>query len=395
MTEWPDIPKAHALLSPSSAHRWVPCPKSVAEEQRYPDETTPYAQEGQAAHELASFLLKGGGLDASDTIGTLVAGVTVTPEMALHVQTYIDFVRARPGEHWIEYAVPISEWTGEPAAKGTADHIAIAPGDARGDILYVTDLKFGVGHRVEAEGNYQLRMYGLGALADPGYLANVRHVVMTIVQPRLDHVSSVEMPVEELVEWGETVLRPAAQRAMDPDAVYNPGAEQCRFCRARHECPARRELVLDTIARKPWEAGEPDLDALAADLAVAALAREWAASIEDRATQIALGGAIVPGWKLVESRTKRRWRDFKTVVERLRGIGLKPAQYLAPRALVSPTQVGKLLPKKIREELNDLIDRPRGRPVLAPVTDRRPALDFTTDLSDLMNITSETEETEQ
>ncbi len=49
---------AHALLSPSSAERWMQCPGSVALSYGAPDSSSEYADEGTAAHELAAMCLR-------------------------------------------------------------------------------------------------------------------------------------------------------------------------------------------------------------------------------------------------------------------------------------------------------------------------------------------------
>lgn len=56
---------SHAKLSPSSAHRWMNCTGSIILEKNIADTTSEHADEGTAAHFLASECLEQG-KDATD-----------------------------------------------------------------------------------------------------------------------------------------------------------------------------------------------------------------------------------------------------------------------------------------------------------------------------------------
>src|SRR5574343_592805 len=141
---------AHALLSPSSAERWLACPGSVAMESVCPDSSSAYADEGSQAHDFAATLLKGGTLGG---IGDI--------EMAEAVDFYVAHVRARGGDLLVEQKLPVGRITGEPGATGTADAVALHP-----DEIDIIDLKYGRGVRVDADDNPQLRLYALGAIEE-------------------------------------------------------------------------------------------------------------------------------------------------------------------------------------------------------------------------------------
>lgn len=346
----------------------MPCPRAPREEQQYPEETSAYAEEGTAAHELAAFVQRGGGLQAIDLIGTIFNGYTVDEEMAGHVQRYIDEVREPLVDlALVEQAVPIGPWTGEVGATGTADWIGVSESACT---LYVSDLKYGRGVRVEAEGNEQLMLYGLGAwdLLDP--LFDIETVVLKIIQPRLGHVSSWALPLDELLRWGETQVVPAAVATRQPDPPYNPGAKQCRWCRARGRCPAQRAAVEAAVLRQAY-----DTDHLPEDLTLVQLVRDWATAVEDRATATLLAGQPVAGWKLVESRTQRQWRDESAARRALRKLGLQEKDFIEKK-LRSVAQIERLLGKDDSGQLVPLVDKPRGRPTLAPAADKRPEINL-------------------
>ena len=51
--------RAHALLSASSAHRWLNCPPSAVAAELYPRESSEFAAEGTLAHEVAEAVARG------------------------------------------------------------------------------------------------------------------------------------------------------------------------------------------------------------------------------------------------------------------------------------------------------------------------------------------------
>lgn len=269
----------HAKLSPSSAHRWITCAGSVAMESGMPDKSSSFADEGTAAHFLGSECLRGehdaaffigerifvtdegeDGWDhqfADHNEGTLF---TVDADMAREVQKYIDHVReyALVGELHVEQRLPIFGGSDVPGQFGTSDCVIINAAERE---IIIGDLKFGKGVQVYAEENEQLMLYALGALDEFGLLYEFDTVVMFIDQPRLNHLDEWRCSVAHLREFEQRALA-AARVALDvADAVcetnsvaehgttyLNPGADQCRFCKAKGSCPALRDQVLATVA---------------------------------------------------------------------------------------------------------------------------------------------------
>ena len=150
----------HAILSPSSAHRWMLCPGAPAMEEGLPNSDSSYSREGTAAHELASIVLTDNPLTSqcSNFVGRLMTnGVEVTEDMAEEVQKYVDYVYdllcVTGGSLLVEQKLPLQELTGEDNAIGTGDTVILAAAQRE---LIVVDLKFGMGERVAVWANLPL-----------------------------------------------------------------------------------------------------------------------------------------------------------------------------------------------------------------------------------------------
>jgi len=263
----------------------------------------------------------------------------------------------------LEQRLDFSPWV--PEGFGTGDAVIIT--DNR---LEIVDLKYGKGVPVSAECNPQLRLYALGAINEFGMLYDFKTVRTTIVQPRLDNISSEELAVEELLQWGETV-KPIAWQAFTGKGDFHAG-DHCRFCRARYTCRARAEANLELAKYDFQEPEALTVEEIGEILYKAEELQQWVKDIKEYALiQAYQHGVKFPGWKVVEGRSVRKITDEEAVAERLRREGYEPYK----QVLYTLTEFEKMIGKKRFNEIaGDLIEKPAGKPTLVPESDKRPEI---------------------
>lgn len=372
------MPDVHARLSPSAAPRWINCPGSIRlSDQMPPAPSSEYADEGTAAHSLAELKLRAeaGEITTRKYAAELKkarAGQYYSGEMDEATDFYRGIVlehlaAAGPdGELLIEQRLDLDAWA--PGSFGTSDAVIIGNG-----VLEVLDLKYGQGIKVSAVQNPQLRLYALGAADLFEDLYDFEAVRMTIIQPRLDHVSTDLITLRSLRDWGRTTVQPAAAEAAGSDAHTEAG-DWCRWCPAKAVCRARAEKQLELAA---YDFRQPDLlapEEIGEILQRADELQRWTSDVQAYALQQAMAGEHFDGWKLVEGRSVRKYADDLKVAEALQAAGY-PEAALYERKLYGITAMEKVVgKKKLGEILGDLIVKPVGKPVLVPETDKREAI---------------------
>ncbi len=366
--------RKHAILSTSSAHRWLICTPSARLEETFPDSTSQYAEEGRLAHEIAELKLR---KHFIEPMGPRAFGARLKKfkehelfqeEMLKHTNTYMEYIQSivhdfnSPPYVAIEKKLNFNKYV--PEGFGTGDCIIIG-----GSILWVIDFKYGKGVPVTAEQNPQMMLYALGAYEAYCFLFPIETVKMTIVQPRLDSISEWETPIADLLAWGESI-KPIAQKAWAGEGEYVSG-DHCQFCRARSLCRARSEF---NMALEEYAGMKPPLltnEEVGQILAKAQDLVKWVKDLEEYALAECLAGNEIPGWKAVEGRSVRQFVDQDKAFTVLIQNGIDEA-VLYERRPITLAAVEKLLGKqKFNELLADFVERPPGKPTLVPENDKR------------------------
>lgn len=358
---------AHAFLSASGSSKWLNCPPSARLESHFPDKGSEYAAEGTLAHEVAEIRLRYLNLEIlQDEYEKRLRAVEADPRYSVsmndYISDYVDTVWERysclqtqnngRAYLFIEQKLDFSPWV--PEGFGTGDVIIIA-----GDTIEVIDLKYGKGVPVSAENNSQMRLYGLGAYNNFGLLYEFKNVAMTIVQPRLDSISSETLTLNELLAWGEAV-KVTAQMAMKGEGEYGAG-DHCRFCRASATCRHLAEYNLE-IAKYAFAEADLLSDAEVSDILMRAGAfTKWIDALQKYALDAAVNtGKKWPGMKLVEGRSNRKITDSEILAEILRNEGYANETIYKPTELRSLTDLESLTgKKKFRELAAGLIENRR------------------------------------
>lgn len=386
------MPTSHALLAPSASKRWMACPPSARIESLLPEKDTVYSREGTIAHSVAEFMLRRYRdrhlLPASDIWQEQQAWgeeewINLASEATLQgfdfkeiVETvHENYVRVVMEDYLTAQAqfsdtqlfveAPLKLGAFIPEGFGSSDAVIIY-----NQTLQVYDLKYGKGVRVSAKDNPQMRCYALGALCGPAELMDIATVIMTIVQPRLQHVSSEALTADQLYLWGVNVLKPAADKAWEGEGEPVPG-EHCHFCKAAAQCPALRQMAVDTAAtgKKPELMSPEELSDCLSKLPVI---KDWVSALEEHALAKAMDGESIPGWKVVAGRSIRKISDPDAAETILMKAGFEPDDYLK-QELKGISDLERLMGKKsFATLLGPYVVKPQGKPTLAPIDDPRP-----------------------
>jgi hypothetical protein len=358
------------------------CTPSARLEQEFDDNSGEAAAEGTAAHALSEHKLR----KALKMRSKKPVSPYDSDAMDNYTDGYVEFVLEVIEQAkqicsdpliLIEQPLDFSKYV--PEGFGTGDCLIIADGT-----LHIIDFKYGQGVLVSAEDNPQMKLYALGALDLFDGIYDIEMVSMTIYQPRRENVSTSTVSKENLYQWAEEVLKPKAELAFNGDGNYCPG-EWCQFCRAAVKCRARAEakmkLATFEFALPPLLSDEEIADILSSigDLT------NWANEIIAYATDAAVNhGKKWQGFKVVEGRSNRKYKDEEAVAEAAKNAGYRD---IYKQSLITITEMEKLMGKsKFNEILGELVMKPPGKPTLVPVSDKRPEMNTSSAKNDFMEV---------
>ena len=403
------MPDVHALLSASSSKQWLHCPPSVRLQEGFPNESSVYAAEGTFAHEVCEYKVR---KYLHERVKRPQSEEYDTEEIEQITDVYAEFVISiieQMKENGCEPLAFVEERVDyshiAPSGFGTADMLIIGKDEKGRGLLHVCDFKTGKGVFVDADHNSQMMLYAIGGLAAYGFLYDVEIVRMSIIQPRLDNISTCEMPASELNAWAESI-KPIAIMAFEGKGEQHLG-DWCRFCRAKPVCKACadealalcREDFLDLDAgafdetaeesdmTAPYEAdtqtavfkqpGLIPINELAEILPTLNRISSWIEAVFAFVSSEAINHGIpIPGYKVVEGRSKRVFTDTKAVVDTAVQNGYTD---LYKQTLITLTEFEKMMgKKKFNELLGEYVAKPPGKLALVPESDPREPVDLTT-----------------
>jgi hypothetical protein len=401
------MPGKHAVLSASSSKQWIHCPPSARLQENFPNESSVYAEEGTWAHELCEYKVK----KYLHERKARPQSEYLTEEIDQITDVYTEFVISviegmkQNGTEPLCLVEEKLQFTNiVPEGFGTGDMVIIGKDEQGRGLIHIVDFKAGRGVFVDAHENSQMMLYATGALNAYGYIYDIATVRMTIVQPRLENITTFEMSADDLCAWGETI-KPIAKMAYEGKGEQHPG-DWCKFCRAKPVCKACMDEAL-ALAREEFldldegvltgtETAETDATApytpddsapvfktpglvpfteLVKVLPTLNRISSWIESVFAFVSGEAINhGVPVEGYKVVEGRSRRVFTDTKAVVDAAVQNGYTD---LYKQELLSLTEFEKMMGKKrFAEILGEFVAKPPGKLALVPESDPRPAVDL-------------------
>lgn len=364
---------AHGELGPSKSHRFLVCTGSLMFNSDGPESI--YAEDGSLGHAILALTLKGHPVLTGDPIQVGNKSYTapaIRIQQSIEVRDFVNQWKQAHPDFVVESEVPLQVTAGIglkiPLFDGTADVIAYNIEEA-----VVLDAKFGF-VRVEPKGNSQLYLYAIGLLYE--ILKNFgevpKFVTVIIAQPNYEGVMDFRehrMESTELFTWMTThqeaithaydVIAGNAKPKFDASSEY-----ACRYCPGRNQCSTRTDKLRE-FALDEWRMTHT----LTEMLPLLPQLKNIIADLEREAVTQLAKGMPVPGYKLVESNSIRKWVSEDDV---LKVADEKSLSVMAKPKIMSPAQVEKTYGAKGKELTAAMAYKPKGGPKLTVESDPRP-----------------------
>ena len=373
------------------------------------EEGSVYAMEGTIAHHMAELILTGQKPEPDDAETEFLYNNKIDlDELLKNVRYYTDYIggliEGEGVDLFVEQRLDLESVTGEKDASGTSDCVILRPKKDGTRSMFIIDLKYGTGEKIDAPNNTQLAIYARAAYNYFSMLYDISTVYALIIQPRLDHISEWALSPAELTKFTDEISAAAAKALAMCDLPFekwefNPSVKACHYCKARGHCAALSKFCLSAAgvdvlltALQPlsrWSlsaagvdvlgqrnAPRVDAESIAAILDKMPLIEKWIGFIKEKALNMLLSGLTIPGYKCVRGKPgPRKWKDEKAAEAALIDLKLSPAD-MYDMKVISPTSAEKLVKKKLLTDqqfadLGVLIDRSEGKPNLATADDPR------------------------
>lgn len=385
----------HAVLSPSSRHRWQLCAASAREALKYPEgKSSPSAVDGTHTHTLLELCLK---TNCRPVVGAILADddgtFTVDEARAERVNFALDYIHSRNGT--IKSEIKVYPKIGRDDVSGTVDVLITGT-----DTVEVIDYKDGVGE-VEVENNPQLSQYALGVLADN---LDATTLILTIIQPKLremgkNPIKSIQLDTDSFYNTELDKLKAEASATDNPDAPYVAGEVQCKWCPHGGNCGARATQVLEkagitfgktTVLVQSMELETMNLtnEKIRDIIEATPMIKQFLETVEEMALEKMVAGNPIDGLKVIKGRGTRSWSlPDEEIAIKLNKMTV-PKGELWKTSLISPAQLEKLKWKNTKGEQktlsakqlgvvkSELISTSEGRLTVVSAADERPAVEF-------------------
>ena len=357
----------HSLFSPSKSSTWLKCTASIAFRLALlqqsvlaegPKEPSEFADEGTRAHEAAFMLLTG------------KKPVYDNQEMQDVVEHYADFARTlAPAKTKFH----VEERLEADGLFGSCDFWAKSGRD-----LNILDLKYGAGVEVKAWDNTQLKIYGALVAQTHKLWTKVDNIHLYIYQPRASYDPIEEykpqiftISSEKLRFWWINTVLKTIERIKEGNVSFAPTQKACRWCECKPWCQpaitrATQVQATEFMSKDLVDKVAIPNEKLREAIEICEFAQGLLSTMKARAAEEILNGKPVEGMKLVKgNRGNRKWTS--EAEEILINV---PAAW--GKKLMSPAQVEKEIGRKaFKEQMNDLVDRADGKPVLVVEEDPR------------------------